>query len=72
MRDAHSILDAPIARPVFDDGAAGAADPDRENLTWELFGAAERELSAQIVASGWIPDLIIGSGKPGAGVGGVG
>lgn len=65
MRDAHSTPDAPIARPVFDDGAAGAADPDRENLTWELFGAAERELSAQIVASGWIPDLIIAIARGG-------
>ena len=65
VRDAHSTPDAPIARPVFDDGAAGAADPDRENLTWELFGAAERELSAQIVASGWIPDLIIAIARGG-------
>ena len=65
VRDAHSTPDAPIARPVFDDGAAGAADPDRENLTWELFGAAERELSAQIVASGWIPELIIAIARGG-------
>ena len=66
MSDAHEIPGTPTtARPAFDDGAARAADPDRENLTWDLFGAAERELSAQIVASGWIPDLIIAIARGG-------
>ena len=50
---------------AFDDCASTAADPDRENLTWELFGVAERELSAQIVASGWMPDLIIAIARGG-------
>ncbi|ALD00845.1 phosphoribosyltransferase [Actinomyces sp. oral taxon 414] len=53
------------ARPVFDDGAAPRAESDREELTWELFGIAERELAAQIVASGWMPDLIIGIARGG-------
>ena len=33
--------------------------PDREVLTWEGFGGASRELTQQIVESGWIPDLIV-------------
>ena len=52
-------------RKPFDDGATSDAAPDREELTWELFGQAERELSAQIVASGWIPDLIIAIARGG-------
>lgn len=55
----------PAPRTVFDDGATSQAAPDREELTWELFGTAERELSAQIVASGWIPDLIIAIARGG-------
>lgn len=51
--------------PAFDDGATGAADPNRENLTWELFGTAERELAAQIAASDWMPDLIIAIARGG-------
>ena len=39
--------------------------PDREELTWELFGTASRELSAQVVASGWVPDLIIAVARGG-------
>ena len=38
---------------------------DREELTWELFGTASRELSAQVVASGWVPDLIIAVARGG-------
>ena len=39
--------------------------PDRENLTWEVFGEASRNLSEQIVASGWFPDLIVGVARGG-------
>lgn len=39
--------------------------PDRENLTWETFGEASRNLSQQIVDSGWMPDLIIGVARGG-------
>lgn len=52
-------------RLPFDDGATSEAQPEREILTWEQFGAAERELSAQIVASGWFPDLIIAIARGG-------
>ncbi|WP_136192095.1 MULTISPECIES: phosphoribosyltransferase [Actinomyces] len=62
MTDA--ISPAPTTTP-FDDGATSDAAPDREELTWELFGRAERELSAQIVASGWVPDLIIAIARGG-------
>lgn len=56
---------ATASRTPFDDGATSEAAPDREELTWELFGQAERELSAQIVASGWMPDLIIAIARGG-------
>lgn len=39
--------------------------PDRENLTWEVFGEASRNLSEQIVESGWFPDLIVGVARGG-------
>lgn len=55
----------PGPRQPFDDGATSAESPDREELTWELFGTAERELSAQIVRSGWMPDLIIAIARGG-------
>ena len=39
--------------------------PDREILTWTLFGEASRELTRQIVESGWIPDLIVAIARGG-------
>ena len=39
--------------------------PDRENLTWAVFGEASRNLSEQIVESGWFPDLIVGVARGG-------
>ncbi|MCI6556625.1 MAG: phosphoribosyltransferase [Schaalia hyovaginalis] len=39
--------------------------PEREILTWELFGTASRELTTQIVESGWIPELIIAIARGG-------
>lgn len=55
----------------FDDGAiepdgtpAGQRD-DRETLTWPGFGEATRELTRDIVESGWIPDLIIAVARGG-------
>ena len=39
--------------------------PDRETLTWEVFGEASRNLSEQIVESGWFPDLIVGVARGG-------
>lgn len=59
------VSDASTSRTPFDDGATSDAAPDREELTWTLFGEAERELSAQIVRSGWMPDLIIAIARGG-------
>ncbi|MDO4242762.1 MAG: phosphoribosyltransferase [Actinomyces sp.] len=59
------MTDAQRTTTPFDDGASSTVAPDREILTWELFGTAERELSAQIVASGWFPDLIIAIARGG-------
>ena len=39
--------------------------PDREVLTWQGFGDASRELTRQIVASEWIPDLIVAIARGG-------
>lgn len=39
--------------------------PDRENLTWEVFGEASRHLSQEIVDSGWFPELIVGVARGG-------
>ncbi|MGX1738889.1 phosphoribosyltransferase [Corynebacterium flavescens] len=39
--------------------------PERENLTWETFGEASRNLSQQIIDSGWFPDLIVGVARGG-------
>ena len=39
--------------------------PDRENLTWEVFGEASRYLSQEIVDSGWFPELIVGVARGG-------
>ena len=39
--------------------------PDREVLTWERFGTASRELTEQIVASGWMPDLVVAIARGG-------
>lgn len=51
---------------AFDDGAGIEADPaERETLTWEGFGVASRELTASIVESGWIPDLIVAVARGG-------
>ena len=39
--------------------------PDRETLPWGVFGEASRNLSEQIVESGWFPDLIVGVARGG-------
>lgn len=40
-------------------------DPDREELTWELFGSATRELAEQVAASEWIPDIVVAVARGG-------
>jgi hypoxanthine phosphoribosyltransferase len=38
---------------------------DREELTWEMFGAASRELAEQVAADGFEPDLILSIARGG-------
>lgn len=39
--------------------------PEREVLTWELFGTASRELAALVHASGFEPDVVLGIARGG-------
>ena len=43
---------------------------DREDLTWERFGWATRELATSIAEDGWIPDLVIAVARGGLTVAG--
>lgn len=50
--------------------AAGAQEAstqaeDRENLTWQGFGDACRQITEQIADSGWMPDLIVAIARGG-------
>jgi hypoxanthine phosphoribosyltransferase len=59
-------------RPIaLDERADPRVAPDtREVLTWDRFGVAVRELAAQVAASGFAPDLVLGiarGGLPAAG-----
>jgi hypoxanthine phosphoribosyltransferase len=40
-------------------------DPDREVLSWELFGTAVRELAETIVGDGFVPELVLGIARGG-------
>jgi hypoxanthine phosphoribosyltransferase len=44
---------------------AGAAPPEREVLSWELFGTASRELAQQIADSGFRADIVIAVARGG-------
>jgi hypoxanthine phosphoribosyltransferase len=46
-------------------GAAEAGVEVRENLTWELFGLAARELAGQIADDGFRPDVILSIARGG-------
>lgn len=37
----------------------------REILTWDLFGRAARALAGQVVASGWLPDVVVAVARGG-------
>ncbi|WP_280335389.1 phosphoribosyltransferase [Nocardia wallacei] len=39
--------------------------PDREELTWDLFGSASRELATQVAADDFEPDLILSIARGG-------
>jgi len=53
------------ASTPFDDGATTNTGEERENLTWQEFGDAARELAQQIANSGWKPDLIVAIARGG-------
>lgn len=38
---------------------------DREVLTWDAFGAAARELATQVLASGFVPDVVVAVARGG-------
>lgn len=44
--------------------------PDREELTWQTFGDATRELAETIAESGWIPDIVVAVARGGLTVAG--
>ena len=44
---------------------AGIRAEDRENLTWQGFGDACRQIAEQIADSGWMPDLIVAIARGG-------
>lgn len=44
--------------------------PDREELTWEMFGSATRQLAETIAADGWIPDIVVAVARGGLTVAG--
>jgi uncharacterized protein len=44
---------------------------DREDLTWELFGSAARELAAEVADDAFTPDLILAIARGGLFVAGV-
>ena len=39
--------------------------PSREILTWETFGTASRDLAEQVVASGFLPDVVVAVARGG-------
>lgn len=39
--------------------------PAREVLTWDTFGSAARELAEQVVASGYLPDVVVAVARGG-------
>lgn len=45
-------------------------DAEREELTWELFGTATRELATQVAADAWRPDIVVAVARGGLTVGG--
>lgn len=45
-------------------------DPGREELSWQVFGDATRELAETIAADRWSPDLVIAVARGGLTVGG--
>lgn len=44
---------------------ATAPSPAREVLTWDAFGVATRELAEKVVASGFLPDVVVAIARGG-------
>jgi hypoxanthine phosphoribosyltransferase len=45
-------------------------EPEREVLTWDAFGGAGRELAAQVLSSGYIPEVVVAIARGGLLLGG--
>jgi uncharacterized protein len=45
--------------------AAAAAEPERETLTWDLFGIATRELAETVAADGYEADIVLAIARGG-------
>jgi len=52
------------------ESGSDAVAPEREILTWALFGTAVRELAQSVVDSGFVPDLVLGIARGGLPVAG--
>ncbi len=57
---AETARHAKVRRTVY-----GSTVPDHEELSWELFGIAARELGTAIVADGFTPDVILAIARGG-------
>ena len=66
MTDASTPA-APTSPAVADAGSSPSPDaaPEREVLTWDAFGVAARELAAQVVASGFRPEVVVAVARGG-------
>ena len=63
MRGHFMLLD--MAEGEKADGAGGPGLAEREELSWELFGTASRELAQTIADDGFAPDLILSIARGG-------
>jgi len=53
------------AQPTDPTGAATTPSPEREVLTWTQLPIAVRELAEQVVASGFLPDVVVAVARGG-------
>jgi uncharacterized protein len=64
-------MEDPTASPTrADDVYDASSSVDREVLSWNLFGEASRQLAAQVVDSGFRPDIILAIARGGLTVAG--
>jgi hypoxanthine phosphoribosyltransferase len=50
---------------TFDAGDSGTGDVDKEILTWDAFSAAARGLAADVLRTGYVPDVVIAIARGG-------